>query len=289
MKLRLGRWLCAQRLNYRRGKLKPDRLKLLQSLVEEGKLSWDNQERRGNDAAWEKHYKLLLQWSEEHDGDCNMPVTGKVLLGDGSIAGVGLWLYHQRAAYRSGSLRKDREEILQALVTSGRLEWLRNASEINTDNDSWDEKFDLLKKHAEENNNDCNVNLYHRVEREAGPPVLLGRWLNKQRADYRAGTLRSDRQERLQTLVDQKKLTWFFFDYDWDVRFSSLKSLAEKYGTVEAGIARHRKHHTYDHGHDEGISRWLTYQKRSRQRGKLLASREKQLQLLVDQGLMFWD
>ena len=65
--VKLGVWLMTQRMNHKKGTLRPERLELLEKLVRAKRLRWANT--RSSDL-WMSSYNLLLQYGEEH-GHCN--------------------------------------------------------------------------------------------------------------------------------------------------------------------------------------------------------------------------
>ncbi len=147
----LGAWLQRQRQARKGygGKLSTERRGLLQRLVSEGKLVWDNttesltnnnnvnngQEtgycapvsvNEHYDQHWQRHYAALLEYGKEH-GHCNVPigVMYHCTLPDGSRfqGHLGVWLFSQRLS-KSGfrnrpPLLPEREAQLQTLVNEG--------------------------------------------------------------------------------------------------------------------------------------------------------------------------
>jgi hypothetical protein len=134
---KLGMWLSHQRQLKKgnRGTLHHERESLLQSLVDQGKLLWETTGGRHKFsviASWHQHYLALLQYGEEHDGDCNVPTLlnySCTLIGGGAKGAnyeyegkLGMWLSHQRQlkkGKRGTSLTPERENLLQNLVDQG--------------------------------------------------------------------------------------------------------------------------------------------------------------------------
>eukprot|EP00607_Mallomonas_marina_P011040 CAMPEP_0182424144 /NCGR_PEP_ID=MMETSP1167-20130531/10300_1 /TAXON_ID=2988 /ORGANISM="Mallomonas Sp, Strain CCMP3275" /LENGTH=689 /DNA_ID=CAMNT_0024603713 /DNA_START=93 /DNA_END=2162 /DNA_ORIENTATION=- len=129
--VRLGYWLHEQRQNHKKFKLRVDREKRLQALVDQNKLAWvmDGTRARSlvvtDDAGWDLQYDLLLKYGEEHDGNCNVPWGYSCPSPDGSGVDVklGYWLKAQRSNRKNGKLRPDRLARLQPLVDAGKLRW----------------------------------------------------------------------------------------------------------------------------------------------------------------------
>lgn len=130
--VRLGEWLkrqrCLKKGQIRGNCLREDREARLQELVDQGKLAWlleGNQSDKDNDK-WDLMYNALLEYGAENKGDCNAAQSVTCLLPDGSTGRLGGWLKNQRD-HRKGqggrTLRPDREQRLEELVSQGRLKW----------------------------------------------------------------------------------------------------------------------------------------------------------------------
>mmetsp|Transcript_36446 Transcript_36446/g.37127 ORF Transcript_36446/g.37127 Transcript_36446/m.37127 type:complete len:207 (+) Transcript_36446:77-697(+) len=95
-------------------------------------------ERGDYHAFWDRYYQSLLRWSEQHDGNCNIPFKEKVTLEDGSEANLGYWLNTQRGLYKRGELREERQNLLQSLVDDGRLVWEVDYEAV------WDRQYEAI-------------------------------------------------------------------------------------------------------------------------------------------------
>eukprot|EP01041_Mallomonas_annulata_P013261 gene13261-28085_t len=288
-KLSLGRWLRSQQQLFVQGTLRSDRKALLQDLVDDGRLSWQCIE--GNpgsvdDISWTHQYEALLEYGEEHGGDCNITMPEKVMLTGGRTVSLGRWLGKQRTLNKNDRLRPDRKALLQSLVDAGKLVWSFDIGEYNTDDDAWDARYDALVDYGEEKEGNCNIPFLESRALDDGTEVPLGSWLDKQRQMFKNNELRQDRQARLQQLVDAGKLKWAI-NVVWEDRYHSMLSFAKNHGgTCE--IPRHYAGY-FDHGFDTGMGRWLQYQKISHKEGRLMPERERKLQALVDQNMLSWD
>eukprot|EP01041_Mallomonas_annulata_P001767 gene1767-3422_t len=288
-KFSLGKWLKLQRRYIRQGTLRSDRKALLQGLVDEGRLSRQSVECKDdpvNDLSWNLQYEALLKYGEEHNGNCNIPRSEKVILSDGSTASLGHWLCSQREFNRKGTLRPERKVLLQRLVDEGKLAWSFDVGEFNTDDASWDAKYAALVEYGKANGGDCNV-VVTKYETSDNNEISqqLGVWLYKQRHLRKKNELREDRKARLQQLVDEGKLNWAII-VPWEVRYNSLLSYAKEHG----GKCEIPFYHTgpFEHGYDEFMGLWFSRQKIAFRKGTLLPERERKLQLLVDQDMMTW-
>eukprot|EP01041_Mallomonas_annulata_P003097 gene3097-6079_t len=295
-KIALGQWLRTQRNFLRLGTLRSDRKTLLQDLVDEGSFSWQwiewSKDGRLDNALWNRQYEALLKYGDEHDGDCNIPLSEKYMMSDGSL---GQWLATQRKLNNKNILRPDRKEILQRLVDAGKLAWSFDMVELNTDNEAWDIKYTALIEYGKKNGGDCNIPYRELEELNDGVMFSLGAWLQKQRQMFKSNELRQDRQARLQQLVDAGKLKWIV-RVEWELRYNSLVSYAKKrrghgqeHGHGGECEIRYTYEGIFDHGYDDFMGRWLHYQKVARKKGILLPERERKLQLLVDQGMLSWE
>jgi hypothetical protein len=122
----LGGWLCRQKLaKYGYGrKLLPEREFLLQQLVDEGRLHWEDT----NIVTlmnWNQNYAALLEYGRIH-GHCNVPfeTVFACMLADGEYQGaLGVWLYKQGLAWcnRVEPLSPDQESLLQRLIEDGNI------------------------------------------------------------------------------------------------------------------------------------------------------------------------
>ena len=113
---------------------------------------------------------------------------------------MGEWLGTQRKYKRKGTLPEAKLARLQGLVDAGRMTWSPAVSRLQSDNQHWDHMYTLLLEFGER---EGHYNVLERYVVEDQPQqVLLGKWLGRQREQWRRGTLHSDRADRLQTLVN---------------------------------------------------------------------------------------
>jgi superfamily II DNA or RNA helicase len=94
---KIGKWLLAQRVTFKKGKLSEDREELLEQLG----VQWG--EYRDTERSWVRHMAACSTYFEEND---KLPSQG-----DESSEGlkIGVWLNHQRRLFQKGSLREDRK------------------------------------------------------------------------------------------------------------------------------------------------------------------------------------
>lgn len=96
----LGIWLQTQRNNYRDGKLKPERIKLLEDIG----INW----RLKQCYSWEEMYCLAAEYYKTN-GNLAIPRSYKAPNG----ANLGTWLSSQRQKYRQGKLEKEKALALE--------------------------------------------------------------------------------------------------------------------------------------------------------------------------------
>lgn len=96
----LGIWLQTQRNNYRDGKLKPERIKLLEDIG----INW----RLKQCYSWEEMYCLAAEYYKTN-GNLAIPRSYKAPNG----ANLGTWLSTQRQKYRQGKLEKEKALALE--------------------------------------------------------------------------------------------------------------------------------------------------------------------------------
>lgn len=96
----LGIWLQTQRNNYRDGKLKPERIKLLEDIG----INWHLKQCY----SWEEMYSLAAEYYKTN-GNLAIPRGYKAPNG----ANLGTWLSSQRQKYRQGKLEKEKALALE--------------------------------------------------------------------------------------------------------------------------------------------------------------------------------
>jgi superfamily II DNA or RNA helicase len=165
---RLRDWLANNRAKF--DKLNPERRHRLQSLP-----GWDDY---SHDVKWEKAYKYLAAYVEQH-GDARVE---RAYVVDGYP--LGTWAMTQRLEFKKGKLATERVNLLAALPG---WDWDRRANK-------WEEGYDRLVKHIKEKGSTPPGSY---VEDDG---YRLGAWTNQQRQLGRSGKLAQDRLERLNKL-----------------------------------------------------------------------------------------
>lgn len=119
---KLGVWLSTQRHLHKKGnKLRQDRAEKLQKLVDCGYLCWGDNV-ASNDHRWNSFFDALMLY-EKHFKTTMVPFNYDSCFPDGKKMNLYKWVQRQRTSYKSGALKGERLEKLQALVNAGRFSW----------------------------------------------------------------------------------------------------------------------------------------------------------------------
>jgi len=164
----LGSWVKSQRQLYKKNKLSPERIKLLNEIGFE----WECRKVVGWNERLEelKAYKLL-------NGNCNISTYGKT----SKNVQLGNWVENQRTAYKKGKLSSEQIESMNGIG----FEWVRHKIV------GWDGRFEQLKDYKKDHG-DCNVPRKYKANPQ------LASWVNTNRTKYKNGKLSKERIESLQ-------------------------------------------------------------------------------------------
>jgi hypothetical protein len=126
----LGAWLATQRREHLNGKMKPERLVLMQKLVDSNMLEWSPlNHSKQSEQTWPLMYECLKMYCKErqleHPGSevSSIPETRKWKHPDGWEVGLGRWMHTQNKQRRAGKLRPDRCAKMEELVKAGMFRW----------------------------------------------------------------------------------------------------------------------------------------------------------------------
>ena len=195
--------------------------------------------------SWEFWFGLLEKYVEHH-GHTRVPVSYRI---DGYR--LGQWVHNQRRRRRT--LDADHQHRLEALPG---WTWDQYA-------DWWEEGFSRLLEYVERTG-DARVPSSYVLD-----GYKLGYWVNSQRNDYTDGTLKSDRQRRLDSVPGW---SWNTLTDQWEEGFSRLQDYIERYGHA-------RVPHSYSiDGYRLGG--WVSKQRDCNAKGSLDAERQRRLQNL---------
>ncbi|WP_336085270.1 DEAD/DEAH box helicase [Nocardia sp. SSK8] len=201
-------------------------------------------------SSWWEHYGALLAFHREHG---HADVSAGFRADDGR--GLGQWLSDCRKAYRAGLLPADRIARLEALG----VDWQRRTGHARSE--SWQLGSDALRAFYAEHG---HARVPDDYVTEAG--FKFGLWMSNRRADHRAGRLRPERVEFLES-----------FGMDWHPANTARAA------AWETGLAALRIYHAA-HGHarvpypyrtPDGLhlGNWVSLRRKDYQNGKLAADR----------------
>ncbi|MDD3476612.1 MAG: Helicase associated domain protein [Sulfurimonas sp.] len=174
----LSEWCSTQRDKKRNGTIAEERKNLLDDIS----FSWNRFE-----DAWEENFNNLVDFRNINGCDPKGDGTGKEISKE--ECKTAKWLSHQKIAYRNGTLREDRYELLKPLVEN----WdLRNDV-------IWEENFKKFQAFLEENKR-------FPTDKE-GEERWIYRWVNKQKVTFESGNLKSEYTQRLSAVYPDWLLT----------------------------------------------------------------------------------
>ena len=162
--------------------------------------------RNKHDEKWNARFKELLDYRSEH-GDCDVPRQGK----------LGTWVNNQRKVFMADSLAQDRIDRLNSIGFNWAPQKLESEGLWNT---RFSELVEYKAKHG-----DCNV-----PSRQG----KLGRWVNKQRMKYMAGSLSQDGIDRLNSIGFKWSLKGK--RTPWETRFNELVQYKAKHGDCNVPV-----------------------------------------------------
>ncbi|GAX13596.1 hypothetical protein FisN_3Lh166 [Fistulifera solaris] len=213
-----------------------------------------------------KKYRHLKAFHGAY-GHCNLPNSHE-------NEGLSSWIADQRSSYRSGTLRRDHQELLHAMG----FVWSPSGTEPSdkgerTADSRWMERYNRLVAYKTKNGH---------IKVKASEDKDLNTWIYNQRASYHAGTLRKDRKQLLSELE-------FVWNTSKKVPHSTKVPKVQPTMWMEYYtrlLAFHRKH-----GHlivttkdDKGLNKWIFRQRLFQNFGTLRRDRKE----LLDQIGFDW-
>lgn len=248
--IKLGNWLSTLR-SVRKKEDCPLRSDQINALDELG-MRWRNK----YSLQWETSYQQACRYRKQH-GNIEIPVS--FCTQDGCR--LGRWVRRQQDNWEK--LSREQREKLEAIGIS------REKA------DSWEKKFQLLQQYYAKYGN-LNMAADYQVE-----GVWLDRWLREQTARLN-GTARSgkgltaEQIEKLQSLGIQKNISRT--DAQWEMQYQDAKEFYQQHGNLNVPKE-------YVGANGTKLERWLGYQRRRYNSGKLKQSR---VELLNEIG-MSWE
>lgn len=193
---RLGRWLAAQRVNYRnKNGISQEKIQKLEEIG----MSWQTQHER----QWEEGYALAKAYYAKYGG-LNVP--------RGESPRLSGWLVRQRQKYREGTLGEEQYLLLTALDMVWEFD------------DAWNEKFTAAKKYYQTHGN-LDIPAFYVTENG----LTLGTWYRGVRSQYRAGKLSDERIQMLEAIG----IKWQSVnDRSWMRHFEAARRYYEEHGDL---------------------------------------------------------
>jgi superfamily II DNA or RNA helicase len=206
----LGQWVVVRRSSFKRGALRCEWARELESLPG---WTWDTREQ-----AWARGFSLLNRFAQR-EGHAR-PSTDWIESG----SKLGLWVSARRAAYKRGALGADKAALLEALPG---WTW-------NKDDADWEEGFRLLETFVAREGTARVPTKWDENE------FRLGTWVAGKRASYRAGQLSSDKAAQLDALPGW---SWHTKRDSWEAGYDALVRYTQQHGSatppaglVESGV-----------------------------------------------------
>lgn len=223
-------------------------------------------ESTSNDVLWMEKYRRLQAFHEANK-HCRVPKSSEDRV-------LATWVSNQRSFQRAGTLRKDREQLLNDLGFT----WSTpTAKKIEALPESWMNRYNQLVAYKKSHGH-FQVTTKEDAE--------LNRWLNTQRIAKRAGSLHKQRQ----ALLDQ-------IGFVWDVKpvppnpsplapvhtldFKPAVENEEAWNKMFARLLEYSVQHGHTYiqanAEDQELAQWVDLQRNLRKLGRLEAKREKDL------------
>eukprot|EP01042_Synura_sphagnicola_P002642 gene2642-3198_t len=235
----------------------------MQELVDAGKLMWVMPSIASpDDDKWNLMYDALKKFGEVN-GHCNVPYSYSCRVEDGSNVKLGAWLRKQREQKKKGALRLDREMKMQALMNLGLLRMPTAFSTTAGDDDQWSMMINAVEEFITKNGH-CNIPLNYEHRLEDDTIARLGVWMRKQKELKRKDQLSSDRDEVLQSLIDDGLMqmdpppTGPSDDERWDMMLDALVRYSMQFGHCNLSSTQE---YTLCDGTVAKLGAWLSQQR----------------------------
>ena len=219
--LSLGAWIKKQRQNYKKGTLPQDRIKKLEliGMVWTIKLTHDEQ--------WNKMYQLAKTYYESHR-NLLIPQGFKTTNGidyDEKGLSLGTWINYQRQIFKKGTLPQDRIEKLELIG----MVWTIKL----TPDKQWNKMYELAKAYYEAHGDLLIPDKFKTINGidydEKG--IKLGKWIRRQRENYKKGTISEERIEKLE-LIGMVWTARLAPSEQWNKMYELAKTYYESYGNL---------------------------------------------------------
>jgi superfamily II DNA or RNA helicase len=166
--VKISRWVGTQRIDHKKGKLKPERLKLLRTIP-----AWNT---------WETGLSIVITWEDKLEIYRDNPdIKHSSVIDDVTL---GNWLGSQHQCYNNGKLKPERLTALRTIPAWNT--WETSLSNVITI--TWDDKLELYRDNPD-------IKQLSVID-----GVQIGRWLSHQRIDHKKGKLKPERLKLLRTI-----------------------------------------------------------------------------------------
>jgi superfamily II DNA or RNA helicase len=223
------RWIGIQRKLYKLNKLSKKRIILMKKLIN---WVWDSNINRENE--WMEQYFLVENFIKKHK---KYPSPKK--LENNEEKEMGDWIEQRKREFKSNNISKEKIKLLEKLPN-----WKWNVLDGN-----WMEKYLLVKKYVEKNNEYPSQSKDKKV-------TNLGTWLLTQRENYKKNKIQKYRIDLLEKLPNWK---WKIFDNIWMEKYISVKKYFEKNKKQPSRYSKEEKI----------LATWLQFQKTRHKNNKL--------------------
>ena len=237
----LGTWVDTQRLNRKKNKLAPDRVKKLNLIG----FVWDARE-----AAWEEKFQELEQFKHDHGHTIvprNYPDNQQ----------LANWVVDQRQYKRKNTLAPERVDKLNKIG----FVWVVNVWDALEA--AWEEMFQQLEEYKK-------IHGDTRVPKNYSDNIQLATWVRTQRKEYK---LKESGKKSYMTDKREDKLNEIGFIWDplevaWQSKYDDFVSFSEEFGHTKIPVGE--EEHKELHG-------WCMFQRILRAKGSLKEHRYDQL------------
>jgi len=193
---KLGKWVNHQRVNYKKGRISKERVKLLENI----NFQWNIQ----ND--WYFYFNLLKKFKLKYN---HVNISVNFIF---EKYNLGKWVQWQRQMYKKNRLSIEKIKKLNQI---GFL-WDLNENK-------WLEMFNYLLQYKEEFN---NTEVPIRYVNDKG--IKLGNWINKQRMNYKKGNISNEKIKKLENIGYKWKINDEWYNY-----YSLLKKFKLENGHID--------------------------------------------------------
>jgi len=160
-----------------------------------------------NDIYWNVCYDALVCYGRVY-GTCNVVSGCKYEAPNGKQFRLSSFLHNQRIAKAMNRLSMNYLTKLQLLVDRTMLDWEVDPVEAEADDKRWNVMYGHFLEYGVKHNGYGDLYMSYILHLADTTEIKLGKWLLRQRQQYKLGILPQDRLDRLQVLVDQNKLDW---------------------------------------------------------------------------------